>query len=79
MIIEFKISNTKADMHADAGKGLEQIEVKKYRAMLHSNVTELREYGIAFYRKNCDIVGRALRRNRSSKGMRPWRATTLPM
>lgn len=77
VIIEFKISREKMDMSTDAWKALDQIEEKKYRAKLCSDIIYLREYGIAFYKKECVIRGRMLDRSKVHDGRRVWREYSL--
>ena len=55
-ILEMKVSDNIDHLEEDAQKVLEQIQDKKYKEELRSE--EYREidcYGIAFYRKDCEV------------------------
>ena len=75
IIMEFKIAASEEGLHGEALGGLKQIEERVYRAKLHDNIHHLREYGIAFYKKKCSIVGAAYTRGRTGKG--GWRGAIL--
>ena len=77
VIIEFKISKEKKDMTADAVKALEQIADRQYRTKVHDGIVNLREFGIAFYKKECAIQGAAFVRNRNMRVRRQWRSLKL--
>lgn len=57
-VLELKASNTFRETSEDARKAVTQIEEKHYTAELQAMGYEQIEcYGIAFYRKNCKVVG----------------------
>ena len=76
-IIEFKVSAHTADMLADAQRGLMQIESKQYRARFRESTVHVREYGISFCGKSCEIVGRQVTRTQNADGLRFWVAKDL--
>lgn len=56
--MELKASNTFRETSGDARRAVKQIEEKHYTAELQTMGYEQIEcYGIAFYRKNCKVVG----------------------
>ena len=50
-----------------AEKALKQIETKRYRTVIKDQVTELREFGLAFLGPYCAVVGHLLGRDRGGK------------
>ena len=56
VIIEVKIAKEAKDLETDADRALKQIEEKKYDDELkREGYREIIKYGIAFYRKDCEI------------------------
>ena len=55
-ILEIKVSHCIDDLESDAQKALQQISDKKYREELRSEgYRKIDCYGIAFYRKDCEV------------------------
>ncbi|THH09842.1 hypothetical protein EW145_g1746 [Phellinidium pouzarii] len=69
IILELKVSHVKGTRKSDfklpalAREALQQIEDRCYRARLRDEVIDLREYGIAFFQKHCEIRERLLKRS----------------
>ncbi|MCM1222645.1 MAG: PD-(D/E)XK nuclease domain-containing protein, partial [Lachnospiraceae bacterium] len=56
-VLELKVSESIDDLEADAAKALEQIYEKKYTDELRAEgYKRIDCYGIAFYRKDCEVV-----------------------
>jgi hypothetical protein len=57
VIIEVKVAGDYAELEAAAQKALAQIEEKKYAAGLPPRAQRLLKYGVAFYKKECVVLG----------------------
>ena len=61
VILELKVAKKIQDMEAACQEALRQIEEKKYRVELEQEgYTDILEYGICFYRKECMVSTRSL-------------------
>ena len=59
-ILEIKISDCIDDLEEDAKKALKQIDEKRYAEELRTEgYRNIDCYGISFYRKDCEEIGRA--------------------
>ncbi|THH09256.1 hypothetical protein EW145_g2150 [Phellinidium pouzarii] len=69
IILELKVSHVRGTRKSDFGlpalakEALKQIDGRQYRAKLEDEVIDLREYGIAFFQKYCEIRERILKRS----------------
>ena len=56
-ILELKVSKEMKSLITDAERALEQIKEKNYAAELEEDgYSDIEVYGIAFYRKNCEVM-----------------------
>ena len=56
VVIEVKIADKAKDLPKECDKALAQIEEKKYDdELVRAGYTNIIKYGIAFYRKDCEI------------------------
>lgn len=56
VVIEVKVAHTPTDLTSACERALAQMETKKYEdALLREGYTKILKYGVAFYRKDCEI------------------------